>query len=128
MPMLDYRCAACGGEFEANFGKDEEKVCVGCGGEISVIWLKAPGIIEAGTKHTDKTMDKITKEFGLTDFSNSESRAKAHQTPRKETGMKWAGLDDFKKEVPAAARVDAYTPVKNSGLFQAFRPKIRVRE
>lgn len=81
MPLYEYRCKACGHQFEKiqSFSAPEEKVCPVCGGEVEKL-LSAPAVQFKGsgwyvTDYAAKGGSK-TAASGSTDGNASKSESK----------------------------------------------------
>lgn len=82
MPLYEYRCKACGHQFEKiqSFSAPEEKVCPVCGGEVERL-LSAPAVQFKGsgwyvTDYAAKGKSKTAAAPGSTDGNANKSESK----------------------------------------------------
>jgi putative FmdB family regulatory protein len=82
VPLYEYRCKACGHQFEKiqSFSAPEEKVCPVCGGELEKL-LSAPAVQFKGsgwyvTDYAAKGGNKTAAASGSTDGNASKSESK----------------------------------------------------
>ncbi|HYK37158.1 zinc ribbon domain-containing protein [Alloacidobacterium sp.] len=82
MPLYEYRCKACGHQFEKiqSFSAPEEKICPVCGGEVERL-LSAPAVQFKGsgwyvTDYAAKSGSKTAPATGSTDGNASKTEGK----------------------------------------------------
>jgi putative FmdB family regulatory protein len=83
VPLYEYRCKACGHQFEKiqSFSAPEEKVCPVCGGEVEKL-LSAPAVQFKGsgwyvTDYAAKGSSKAPAASGSSDGNKTESKPAA---------------------------------------------------
>lgn len=73
--IREYLCSDCGATFESTLTIDEVS-CPHCSGEDAErVFLTPPGITSPKTSSTDRTLQSLAQDFGLSDMSNREGQA-----------------------------------------------------
>jgi len=128
--LSDYRCMAHG-VFEAW----DAKCPHGCsGGFVEKIFLKPVGMKSDATKHNDKTLNNLAKDYGMTDLKtqrDGESQMDATKRQGNPFAIQWASptnIGQYNTAPVAGEPNNGLQLAKEGGALSSLRPSVVMKD